>query len=98
MSTPFPVNSAAPSVTNHEQGLLSFARYLDAAMQHQGDAAVAAYQRLVREYQKGLDDKIEVAKERFQLFLQGTKTHMKGVLRDGAPDFKKADDGAAPQR
>ena len=83
---PVPADPASLSVTNHEQGLLSFARYLDAAMQHQGDAAVAAYHRLEREYQHDLDAKIEVAIERFHLFLQGTKTHMKGVLRDGTSD------------
>lgn len=82
---PVPVAADAPSVTNHEQGLLSFARYLDAAMQHEGQQAIDAYGRLVREYQQTLDAKIEVAKERFHLFLQGTKTHMKGVVRDSSP-------------
>lgn len=84
------VQSDAPSVLNHEQGLFSFARYLDAAMEHKGDAAIAAYQRVVKEYQSGLDAKIDVAKDRFHLFLQGTKTHMRGVLRDGSEDKPKS--------
>lgn len=84
IQAPVPVQSDSPSVTNHEQGLLSFARYLDAAMEHTGDAAVAAYQRLEKEYQSDLESKIDVAKERFQMFLQGTKTHMRGILRGGA--------------
>jgi phospholipase C len=90
---PTPVQSDSPSVTNHEQGLLSFARYLDAAMEHTGDAAIAAYQRLEKEYQKDLDAKIDVAKERFHLFLQGTKTHMKGVFRDGSKPGSVPDKG-----
>ena len=84
IGAPVPVQSDSSSVTNHEQGLLSFARYLDAAMVHKGDAAIAAYQRLEREYQSDLEDKIDVAKERFHMFLQGTKAHMKGVYRDGS--------------
>lgn len=83
IDAPVPVQADNSSVTNHEQGLLSFARYLDAAMEHSGDKAVAAYNRLVKEYQHDLDAKIDVAKERFHLFLQGTKTHMKGIFRDG---------------
>lgn len=83
ISTPVPVQADALSVTNHEQGLLSFARYLDAAMEHEGDRAIEAYGRLVKEYQNDLDTKITVARERFHLFLQGTRTHMKGVFRTG---------------
>ncbi len=79
---PVPVDSA--SVTNHEQGLLSFARYLDAAMNHEAAAAIAAYKRLQREYEAGLDAKIDVAKQRFSLFLKGTITHLKGITRDGS--------------
>lgn len=82
--SPVPVANDTISVTNHEQGLLSFARYLDAAMDHKGDKAIAAYQRLQKEYQQGLDAKIDVAKERFHLFLQGTITHLKGTTRNGA--------------
>ena len=88
---PVPVQEANPSVAGHEQGLLSFARYLDAAMEHTGDAAIDAYGRLVKEYQGGLADKIDVAKERFHMFLQGTKTHMKGIFRDGSKPASAAD-------
>lgn len=91
IAAPVPVGGNDPSVTNHEQGLLSFARYLDAAMEHTGDAAIDAYKRLEKEYQSGLDAKIEVAKERFHMFLQGTKTHMKGILRDGSKPGSKPD-------
>ena len=84
IANPVPVAGDSPSVTNHEQGLLSFARYLDAAMEHTGEAAIDAYGRLVKEYQGDLDAKIDVAKKRFHMFLQGTKTHMKGVFRDGS--------------
>lgn len=85
IAVPVPVKADNPSVTNHEQGLLSFARYLDAAMEHTGDKAIAAYGRLRDEYQQGLEEKIAIAKERFHLFLQGTKTHMRGVYRDSTP-------------
>jgi len=84
IQVPVPAQSDSPSVTNHEQGLFSFARYLDAAMEHTGDAAIAAYERVEKEYQSGLEGKIEVARERFHMFLQGTKTHLKGVFRDGS--------------
>ena len=67
IQVPVPVQSNNPSVTNHEQGLLAFARYLDAAMEHTGDAAIVAYQRLEKEYQQDLEAKIDVAKERFHL-------------------------------
>lgn len=66
-------------------------------MQHQGDAAIAACERLQGEYQQDLDSKIEVAKERFHLFLQGTKTHMKGVFRDGVSEARKPGTNASPQ-
>lgn len=91
IATPVPVPSNSASVTDHEQGLLSFARYLDAAMAHKDDEAIKAYERLQKEYQQGLDAKIEVAKERVHLFLQGTITHLKGVIRDGrtSGDVKK---------
>jgi phospholipase C len=94
---PVPVQSESPSVTNHEQGLLSFARYLDAAMEHTGDAAIAAYQRLEKEYQSNLEAKIDVAKERFHMFLQGTKTHMRGVFRDGSRPNSASKTQATPQ-
>jgi hypothetical protein len=71
IETPVPVAGDSPSVTNHEQGLLSFARYLDAAMEHTGEAAIDGYGRLVKEYQGDLDAKIEVAKKRFHMFLPG---------------------------
>ena len=67
----FPVPNDSHSVANHEQSLLSFARYLDAQMDHQGQAAVDAYQRLEAEY-SSLDAKVEVAVERFRLFLTGS--------------------------
>ncbi len=85
ISTPIAVPQDDPSVTNHEQGLLSFGRYLDAAMQHEGAAAVAAYQRLEKEYQQDLEAKIDVAKERFKIFLHGAVSHMRGVVRNGPP-------------
>lgn len=47
-----------------------------------------------RVYQRDLDTKIEVAKERFRLFLRGT--NLKGVLRDGASGTQKLDTSAAP--
>lgn len=84
ITAPVPVASDSVSVNNHEQGLISFGRYLDAAMDHQGDKAIEAYQRMQKEYQDGLDAKIDVAKERFNLFLQGTITHLKGITRNGA--------------
>ena len=81
---PVPTPESAPSVLNHEQALLSFARYLDAATLHPKEEIENAYDRLKREYQGSLEDKIEVAKERFKHFLSGTKTHMKGITRDGS--------------
>jgi phospholipase C len=90
-AAPVPVQSDTASLLNHEQGLLSFARYLDAATEHTGAGIVEAFGRLQKEYQQGLDAKIDVAKERFHLFLQGTITHMKGIARDGRPG-----DHAAP--
>ena|ERR1019366_2307315 len=83
IAAPVPVANDSISVANHEQGLISFARYLDAAMDHKDEKAIEAYQRLQKEYQQGLEAKIDVAKERFHLFLQGTITHLKGVTRDG---------------
>ncbi len=84
ISAPVAAPTDSASLMNHEQGLLSFARYLDAAMVHNTAQSLAnAVDRLQREYQRGLDAKIEVAKERFHLFLQGTITHMKGVRREG---------------
>lgn len=65
-NTPVPADST--SVANHEQNLLSFARYLDASLDHQGQNAIAAYQRLHSEY-SSLESKIDIAKQRFQLFL-----------------------------
>ena len=91
ISAPVPVAGDSTSVANHEQGLLSFGRYLDAAMDHQGDQAIQAYQRLQKEYQDGLEAKIDVAKERFNLFLQGTKTHLKGITRDSTPTSPSPD-------
>jgi phospholipase C len=90
IAAPVPVRSNTPSVTNHEQGLLSFARYLDATMNHKGEAAIAAYVRLQREYEHGLEEKIDVAKERFALFLKGTITHLKGTTTDGSAGDTKS--------
>jgi len=91
ITAPVPVAGDSTSVANHEQGLLSFGRYLDAAMDHQGDQAIQAYQRLQKEYQEGLEAKIDVAKQRFNLFLQGTKTHLKGITRDSTPSNPSSD-------
>ena len=88
-TAPSPVPNDSTSVMNHEQGLLSFARYLDAAMVHTGaDNTTKAFGRLQKEYQSGLDAKIDVAKERFGLFLKGTVSHMRNLQRDGATDAK----------
>jgi phospholipase C len=86
IAAPVPVALDNASVTDHEQGLMSFARYLDASMLHKGEAAIAAYGRLQQEYGEGLEAKIDVAKTRFSLFLKGTITHMRGLTRDHTPN------------
>lgn len=94
IQAPIPVDPTSSSVTNHEQGLLSFARYLDAWMDHKDAEAVNAYERLQREYQ-GLDEKIVVAAERFKLFFSGKFHLKKGIKMDpvfpnqGAPSETK---------
>ena len=65
-----PVPAASSTVANHEQNLLSFARFLDASMDHQGQDAIDAFQRLKSEY-SSLDGKICVAVDRVKLFLEG---------------------------
>ena len=69
------------SVLNHQQGLLSFSRYLDAWMNHQGQDAIEAYQRIQKEY-SGLDAKIDVAEQRFRMFLSGSAQRKKGIKID----------------
>ena len=72
------VPSDSPSVTNHQQALLSFSRYLDTWMHHEGEDAIDAYKRLESEY-SSLDSKIEVARQRFRLFLSGKAHEKKGI-------------------
>jgi phospholipase C len=63
--SPMP-EQASESVSEHEQALISFARYLDVTMSAQDPAGFLA--RSQQEY-ASLDDKVGIAEERFKAFL-----------------------------